>query len=144
MPNQIGPIPPSVPPGSAIWNQMYDRISYLYENVDNIHQATISMHNHNDLGLATANTIAGIQAGARQVEVTINGIGERAGNTSLEEVAMILNNPACDITKPVTRNIDMTAIDEYDPQQWCDLHGVKVARGRARLFKAVEIGRAHV
>jgi 2-isopropylmalate synthase len=48
------------------------------------------MHNHNDLGLATANTIAGIKAGARQVEVTINGIGERAGNTSLEEVAMIL------------------------------------------------------
>ena len=48
------------------------------------------MHNHNDLGLATANTIAGIQAGARQVEVTINGIGERAGNTSLEEIAMIL------------------------------------------------------
>ena len=60
-------------------------------DLDNIHQATISMHNHNDLGLATANTIAGIQAGARQVEVTINGIGERAGNTSLEEVAMILN-----------------------------------------------------
>lgn len=70
---------------------MHDRIKYLYENVDNIHQATVSMHNHNDLGLATANTIAGIQAGARQVEVTINGIGERAGNTSLEEIAMILN-----------------------------------------------------
>jgi 2-isopropylmalate synthase len=77
--------------GYLLPNQMYDRISYLYENVDNIHQATISMHNHNDLGLATANTIAGIQAGARQVEVTINGIGERAGNTSLEEIAMILN-----------------------------------------------------
>ncbi|MDT8887134.1 2-isopropylmalate synthase [Aquirufa sp. LEPPI-3A] len=77
--------------GYLLPNQMYDRITYLFEHVDNIHQATISMHNHNDLGLATANTIAGIQAGARQVEVTMNGIGERAGNTSLEEVAMILN-----------------------------------------------------
>ncbi|NBA74892.1 2-isopropylmalate synthase [Emticicia sp. ODNR4P] len=77
--------------GYLLPNQMHERISYLFENVSNIHQATISMHNHNDLGLATANTIAGIQAGARQVEVTINGIGERAGNTSLEEIAMILN-----------------------------------------------------
>ncbi|HYC87547.1 MAG TPA: 2-isopropylmalate synthase [Chryseosolibacter sp.] len=66
------------------------RIQYLYENVKNIHKATISVHCHNDLGVATANTIAGLLAGARQAEVTINGIGERAGNTSLEEVAMIL------------------------------------------------------
>ena len=77
--------------GYLLPHQMHQRISYLYENVKNIHKATISMHNHNDLGLATANTIAGIEAGARQVEVTINGIGERAGNTSLEEIAMILN-----------------------------------------------------
>jgi 2-isopropylmalate synthase len=77
--------------GYVLPHQMFQRINYLFENVSNIHKATISMHNHNDLGLATANTIAGIQAGARQVEVTINGIGERAGNTSLEEVAMILN-----------------------------------------------------
>ena len=77
--------------GYLLPNQMFQRINYLFENVPNIHKAVISMHNHNDLGLATANTIAGIQAGARQVEVTINGIGERAGNTSLEEVAMILN-----------------------------------------------------
>jgi 2-isopropylmalate synthase len=77
--------------GYLLPDQMYQRISYLYEHVSNIHKATISMHNHNDLGLATANTIAGIRAGARQVEVTINGIGERAGNTSLEEVVMILN-----------------------------------------------------
>lgn len=66
------------------------RIKYLFENVRNIHKATISVHCHNDLGMATANTIAGITNGARQAEVTINGIGERAGNTSLEEVAMIL------------------------------------------------------
>ncbi len=76
--------------GYLLPEQMYDRISYLFANVSNIHQATISMHCHNDLGLATANTLAGIRAGARQVEVTINGIGERAGNTSLEEIAMTL------------------------------------------------------
>lgn len=66
------------------------RIEYLYEHVTNIHKATISVHCHNDLGMATANTISGLIGGARQAEVTINGIGERAGNTSLEEVAMII------------------------------------------------------
>ena len=67
-----------------------EKIKFLFENVKNIHQAVISTHCHNDLGMATANTMAGVLNGARQVEVTINGIGERAGNTSLEEVAMIL------------------------------------------------------
>lgn len=66
------------------------RIQYLFDNVKNIDKAIISVHCHNDLGLATANTISGLIHGARQAEVTINGIGERAGNTSLEEVAMIL------------------------------------------------------
>jgi 2-isopropylmalate synthase len=66
------------------------RIQYLVENVKNVHKAVISVHCHNDLGLATANTISGLMNGARQAEVTINGIGERAGNTSLEEVAMII------------------------------------------------------
>lgn len=66
------------------------RIQYLMEHVKNIDKAVISVHCHNDLGLATANTIAGLSNGARQAEVTINGIGERAGNTSLEEVAMIM------------------------------------------------------
>jgi 2-isopropylmalate synthase len=62
----------------------------IVENVPNIDRATISVHCHNDLGMATANTLAGIRNGARQAEVTINGIGERAGNTSLEEVVMAL------------------------------------------------------
>lgn len=66
------------------------KIKFLKENVSNIDKAIISVHCHNDLGMATANTIAGVMNGARQVEVTINGIGERAGNTSLEEVAMVL------------------------------------------------------
>lgn len=68
------------------------RIKFLYDHVPNIDKAIISVHCHNDLGLATANTIAGIKNGARQIEVTMNGIGERAGNTSLEEVAMILKS----------------------------------------------------
>jgi 2-isopropylmalate synthase len=67
------------------------KIKYIFENVKNVHKATISIHCHNDLGLATANSIAGIMQGARQVEVTMNGIGERAGNTSLEEVVMALH-----------------------------------------------------
>lgn len=66
------------------------KIKYLKENVKDIHKATLSCHCHNDLGLATANSIAGAINGARQIECTINGIGERAGNTSLEEVVMIL------------------------------------------------------
>jgi 2-isopropylmalate synthase len=65
-------------------------IQGIVENVPNIDRATISVHCHNDLGMATANTLAGVRRGARQVEVTVNGIGERAGNTSLEEVVMAL------------------------------------------------------
>ncbi len=66
------------------------KIKYLKENVKGIDNVILSCHCHNDLGLATANSIAGVQNGARQIECTINGIGERAGNTALEEVVMIL------------------------------------------------------
>jgi 2-isopropylmalate synthase len=69
-----------------------EKIKYLRDNVKNIDKAIISAHCHNDLGLATANAIAGVTNGARQIECTINGIGERAGNTSLEEVVMILKS----------------------------------------------------
>ena len=65
-------------------------IKYLMEHIPNIHKAVISVHCHNDLGLAVANTLAAIRNGARQAEVTINGMGERAGNASLEEVVMAL------------------------------------------------------
>lgn len=75
--------------GYCLPHQYAAKIQYLKENVKNIDNAIISVHCHNDLGLATANSISGVLAGARQVECTINGIGERAGNTSLEEVAMI-------------------------------------------------------
>jgi 2-isopropylmalate synthase len=76
--------------GYCLPNQYGEKIKFLKDNVQNIDKAIISAHCHNDLGLATANSIAGLQNGARQVEGTINGIGERAGNTSLEEVVMIL------------------------------------------------------
>ncbi len=66
------------------------KMAYLKANVKGIHKATLSCHCHNDLGLATANAIAGAAHGARQIECTINGIGERAGNTALEEVVMIM------------------------------------------------------
>lgn len=66
------------------------KIRYLFEHVSNIHKAVIAVHCHNDLGLATANSLAGIENGARQVEGTINGVGERAGNTALEEVVMAI------------------------------------------------------
>lgn len=76
--------------GYCLPDQYGSKILYLKEHVKNIDKAIISVHCHNDLGLATANSIAGLQNGARQVECTINGIGERAGNTSMEEVVMIL------------------------------------------------------
>jgi len=76
--------------GYCLPDQYGRKIKFLKENVKNIDNAIISVHCHNDLGLATANSIAGLQNGARQIEGTINGIGERAGNTSIEEVVMIL------------------------------------------------------
>ncbi|MDD4143146.1 MAG: 2-isopropylmalate synthase [Prolixibacteraceae bacterium] len=78
--------------GYCLPQEFGEKIKYLHENVSGIHKAIISTHCHNDLGMATANTVSGIINGARQAEVTINGIGERAGNTSLEEVVMIMKS----------------------------------------------------
>ena len=77
--------------GYAIPSEFADCIAYIKGNTPNIGKAILSVHCHNDLGLATANTLASIGAGAQQVEVTVNGIGERAGNTSLEEVVMAIH-----------------------------------------------------
>ena len=77
--------------GYAVPEEFSDLVSYVIAHTPNIQRAIVSVHCHNDLGLATANTIAALKAGARQAEVTINGIGERAGNTSLEEVVMALH-----------------------------------------------------
>ncbi|MBO7599506.1 MAG: 2-isopropylmalate synthase [Bacteroidales bacterium] len=76
--------------GYCLPQQFGDKIKYLFENVKGIDKVVVSCHCHDDLGMATANTMEAIINGVRQVEVTINGIGERAGNTALEEIAMIL------------------------------------------------------
>ena len=80
--------------GYCLPHQYGEKIAYLVNNVPNIDKAVISCHCHNDLGLATANSIAGVLSGARQIECTVNGLGERAGNTSLEEVVMIIKQHA--------------------------------------------------
>lgn len=93
--------------GYCLPQEYGEKIKYLVEHVDGIDKATISTHCHNDLGMATANTFSGVINGARQVEVTINGIGERAGNTSLEEIAMILK---CHKYLNIDTNINTTKI----------------------------------
>ena len=93
--------------GYCLPQEYFDKIKYLKEHVDGIDACIISTHCHNDLGMATANTLNGVLAGARQVEVTINGIGERAGNTSLEEIAMILK---CHKGLGIDTNINTTKI----------------------------------
>lgn len=94
--------------GYALPEEYGALIRYVMQNTKNIDKAVVSVHCHNDLGLATANTISAVKAGARQVEVTINGIGERAGNTSLEEFVMALNTRAEDLD--FTTGIDTTRI----------------------------------
>src|SRR5690606_25243036 len=74
----------------AVPDEFGQLIAHLRGNVPNIDKAVLSVHCHNDLGLAVANSLAGVQNGARQIECTINGIGERAGNAALEEVVMAL------------------------------------------------------
>ncbi|MBW1989987.1 MAG: 2-isopropylmalate synthase [Deltaproteobacteria bacterium] len=94
--------------GYAVPGEFADLMRYVLSHTENIHQAVLSVHCHNDLGLATANTLEAVRAGARQVEVTVNGIGERAGNTALEEVVMAFK------TRPtfydVVTGIDTTRI----------------------------------
>lgn len=103
------------------------KIKYLKENVKGIEKAILSTHCHNDLGLATANSIAGIQNGARQIECTINGVGERAGNTSLEEVVMIMRQQA---TLNFETNIN-TKMLKYMSELVSDKMGVPVQPNKA-------------
>ncbi|MBW2661497.1 MAG: 2-isopropylmalate synthase [Deltaproteobacteria bacterium] len=94
--------------GYAIPQEFSDLVKYVMAHTPNIHKAVVSIHCHNDLGLATANTLAAISVGARQAEVTINGIGERAGNTSLEEIVMALHTRPNYI--PLSTNINTEQI----------------------------------
>ncbi|TBV79079.1 MAG: 2-isopropylmalate synthase [Desulfobulbaceae bacterium] len=93
--------------GYALPDEFGAKIRYLMENVTNIDQAVLSVHCHNDLGLAVANSLAAINNGARQVECTVNGLGERAGNTAMEEVVMILR------TRPEQAGLHTDIISEY-------------------------------
>ncbi|WP_456484720.1 2-isopropylmalate synthase [Desulfurobacterium sp.] len=94
--------------GYAIPDEWHDRILAIKENVKNIDKAIISVHCHNDLGLATANSLLAVKAGARQVECTINGIGERAGNAAMEEIVMAIKVRKDQF--PVYTDIDTTQI----------------------------------
>jgi 2-isopropylmalate synthase len=113
--------------GYAVPLEFSELVRYITEHTPNIHQATLSVHCHNDLGLATANTLAAVEAGARQVELTINGIGERAGNTSMEEVVMAINTrPAyynlttgvrTDLIYPTSRLVSMITGIQVQPNK---------------------------
>ena len=103
--------------GYCLPHEYGNKIAFLLNNVPNIDKAVISCHCHNDLGLATANSIAGIINGARQIECTINGLGERAGNTSLEEVVMVIKQHKelhfytdvnAKLLNPMSRNVSDT------------------------------------
>lgn len=113
--------------GYCLPEEYGQKIKYLKENVTGIHKAILSCHCHNDLGLATANSISGVINGARQIECTINGIGERAGNTSLEEVTMILKqHPYLDLNT----NINSTMLTEMS-QLVSDTMGMPVQPNKA-------------
>ncbi len=113
--------------GYCLPNEYGEKIKYLVENVKGIDKVTISCHCHNDLGLATANSIYGVLNGARQVECTINGIGERAGNTSLEEVVMILRQHT-DLN--LDTNINSKLLNETS-QKVSELMGMPVQPNKA-------------
>lgn len=104
------------------------KIKYLFEHVDNIDRAIVSVHCHNDLGMATANTLAGVKNGARQVEVTVNGIGERAGNTSLEEVVMALYTRRGGL--PYSTDIKTTQIAKIS-RMVSEIMGIPIAPNKA-------------
>lgn len=113
--------------GYCLPSEYAEKINYLKTNVKNIDNAIISVHCHNDLGLATANSISGVLNGARQIECTLNGIGERAGNTSLEEVTMILKSHK---ELNLTTNINTKKIHETS-QLVSDLMGMPIQPNKA-------------
>jgi len=114
--------------GYATPNEMYDRIRNLLERVPNIDRAVISVHNHNDLGMAVATSLAAVRAGAGQVECTINGLGERAGNCSLEEVVMALKTRS-DMYNATTRIITQKLVPTS--RLVATVTGLKVPRNKA-------------
>ena len=113
--------------GYCLPSEYGDKIKFLMNNVKGIENVTVSCHCHNDLGLATANSIYGVINGARQIECTVNGIGERAGNTSLEEVVMILRQHT-DLN--LDTNINSKLLNETS-QKVSELMGMPVQPNKA-------------
>src|SRR5688572_28999024 len=111
--------------GYCLPTQYGEKIAFLINNVSNIDKAVISCHCHNDLGLATANSIAGVMNGARQIECTVNGLGERAGNTALEEVVMVIKQHALGFytsidakqLNPISRSVSDTMRMQVQPNK---------------------------
>ena len=149
--------------GYATPQEMSDLITYIKNHVDNIEKAELSVHCHNDLGLAVANSLASIKAGATQVECTINGIGERAGNTSLEEVVMNLatrkdyyNDAYCNIDAkqiyrsskliqtitgvPVAPSKAIVGENAFSHEAGIHQHGVLANRSTYEIMTPQEIG----
>lgn len=141
----------------------YARIfQYLIRHVPNINRVVLSTHCHDDLGMATANTLAGIRAGARQAEVTINGIGERAGNASLDEVVMAMNvrpemypgltngivtqrlkhmsNMVADATWPVQRNKAISGQNAFAHEAGIHQHGMMQNRRTYEIMRPEDVG----
>lgn len=114
--------------GYSFPSEIKEIVSYVVDKVPNINNAIVSVHCHNDLGLAAANSLAGVLVGARQVECTINGIGERAGNASLEEVVMALHTRRDRLN--LTTNIQTKEIYRSS-QLLCNLTGMHVQRNKA-------------
>jgi len=114
--------------GYSTPSEMYERIHSLFQRVPNIDRAVISVHNHNDLGMAVATSLAAVQAGAGQVECTINGLGERAGNCSLEEIVMALKTRN-DIYDATTRIITQKLVPTS--RLVSTVTGLKVPRNKA-------------
>ena len=113
--------------GYCLPSEYGEKIKFLKENVKGVNNVTISCHCHNDLGLATANSIYGVINGARQIECTINGIGERAGNTSLEEVVMIMRqHPNLNLDTNINSKLLYST-----SQQVSDLMGMPVQPNKA-------------
>ena len=113
--------------GYCLPSEYGEKIKFLKENVKGINNVTLSCHCHNDLGLATANSISGVINGARQIECTINGIGERAGNTSLEEVVMIMRqHPSLNLDTNINSKLLYST-----SQQVSDLMGMPVQPNKA-------------
>ncbi len=148
--------------GYATADEMYSRVKYIMDNVKDIDKTTVSVHCHNDLGMAVANSLAAVRAGANQVECTVNGLGERAGNAALEEIVMALKtrrpiyNAYTNInTKQISKaskmvysiigqtaplNKPIVGANAFAHESGIHQHGVLAARETYEIMKAEDLG----